>query len=57
MFSATHQNHSEAYLSHFTHFCFSLCDPPLTKSDLKFYIWSLVLELPKNHFKDLKKSC
>ena len=43
---------------------FSLVNPPpLTKPDLKFYkyFWSLrgknkdILELPKNHFKDVKK--
>ena len=40
MFSATHQNASKAILSIFRHFFF-LCDPHL--------------ELPKNHFKDVKK--
>ena len=50
MFSATHQNASNAFLSHFRHFYFFLSIFGLLRGKNKN-----VLELPKIHFKDIKK--
>ena len=51
VFFCTHQNASKAFYSHFRHFYFFPCDPPLFLRGKN----ENVLEWPKNHFKDIKK--